>query len=219
MKKILIYTVASMFVAASAFAEVRIGASLAYTMFTSDGTETTKSSEEKNSKSIDENVMVPALFIEKAAANGFTIGIDYTPADQELGSGTGDDDDAETSGANTASAELTGHMTIYGLLPVGSGGAYLKGGIARASIDTLEKLATGTEYGNADVDGLIVGVGFNRDNANGTFLRMEGTYTDYEDVKFNGSFNGNAAGDSANRNVIDADVDALAFRISVGKAF
>ena len=219
MKKLLGYLVASMFVAASAYSEVRIGASLAYTMFTSEGTETTKSSNKKNNSTQDENILVPALFIEKAASNGFAFGIDYTPADQELGSGTRSDDDAETTGDNKASAELTGHMTIYGLLPMGSSGAYLKGGLARASIDTTENLATGTTYGNADVDGLIVGLGFERDTDNGNFLRMEGTYTDYEDVKFNGSFNGNAAGDSAVRNVIDADVDAFAFRIAIGKAF
>ena len=219
MKKILGYLAASMFVAASAYSEVRIGASLAYTMFTSDGTEETKSSGEKNSGTVDENILVPAIFIEKAASNGFAIGIDYTPADQEIGSGTGSDDDRETSGANKASAELTGHMTIYGLLPMGSSGAYLKGGLARASIDTTESLATGTTYGNADVDGLIVGLGFERETDNGGFLRMEGTYTDYEDVKFRGSFNGNAVGDSAVRNVVDADVDALAFRIAIGKAF
>ena len=214
MKKILIYIVASMFAAASAYAELRIGASVAYTMFTSDGTEETKSSGEKNSGSVDEDVIVPALFLEIANSNGLALGIDYTPADSELGSGTGDDDDEETSGANTASAELTGHMTIYGLLPMGSGGAYLKAGVARASIDTLENLATGTTYGNADVDGLIVGLGINRETDNGGFFRMEGTYTDYEDVQFKGSLDGDSV-----RNVIDADVDALAIRIAVGKAF
>ena len=214
MKKIIGYIAASMFIAASAYSEVKIGASLAYTMFTSDGSEKTKSSGEKNSGSVDENVIVPALFIEKVASNGFALGIDYTPADQELGSGTGDDDDTESSGANKASAELTGHMTIYGLLPMGSSGAYLKGGLARASIDTTESLATGTTYGNADVDGLIVGLGFERDTDNGGFMRFEGTYTDYDSVRFNGELDADSV-----RNVVDADVDALALRISVGKAF
>ena len=65
----------------------------------------------------------------------------------------------------------------------------------------------------------MFGVGFQRDADNGAFVRAEGTYTDYDDVKFNGSFNGNAAGDSAVRNVIDADIDAIAFRISLGKSF
>ena len=214
MKRIIGYIAASMFIAASAYSEVKIGASLAYTMFTSDGSEETKSSGEKNSGTVDENILVPAIFIEKVASNGFALGIDYTPADQELGSGTGDDDDTESSGANKASAELTGHMTIYGLLPFGSSGAYLKGGLARASIDTTESLATGTTYGNADVNGIIVGLGFERDTDNGAFLRMEGTYTNYEDVKFNGSLDGDSV-----RNVVDADVDALAIRIAIGKAF
>jgi len=214
MKKLLIYIVATMFIAASAYAEKRIGVSLALTMFDSSGTEETKSSGEKNSTSIEEDVIVPALFFEVANDNGLALGIDYTPVGQELGSGTGDDDDAETSGANKASAELTGHFTIYGLIPVGSNGAYLKAGVAHASIDTTESLATGTDYGNADVNGLLVGLGFNRERDNGGFFRMEGTYTDYEDVKFNGALDGDSV-----RNVVDADVDALAIRISVGRAF
>ena len=214
MKKLLVYLVATMFMAASAYAEKRLGVSLAYTMFDSSGTEETKSSGEKNSTSIEEDVLVPALFFEVANDQGLALGLDYTPADQELGSGTGDDDDAETSGANTASAELTGHYTAYVLIPVRSGGAYLKAGVAHASIDTTENLATGTEYGNADVNGLLVGFGFNRERDNGGFFRMEGTYTDYEDVKFRGALDGDSV-----RNVVDADVDALAIRISVGKAF
>lgn len=214
MKKILIYLIAAMFMAASAYAEKRVGISLAYTMFESEGTEETKSSGQKNSTTVDENVVVPALFVEFANDNGLALGLDYTPADSELGSGTGDDDDAETSGANKASAELTGHFTLYGLMPVGDNGGYFKAGVAHASIDTTETLATGSTYGNADVNGIIIGFGINRETDNGGFFRMEGTYTDYEDVKFNGSLDANSV-----RNKIEADVDALAFRVSVGKAF
>ena len=220
MKKVLIYIVASMFIAASAYAEKRIGVSLAYTMFDSSGTEETKSSGEKQSTSVEEDVLVPAIFFEIANDNGIALGIDYTPADSELGSGknsrtdTDTDDASDTAGDNDVSAELAGHYTIYGLLPVGSAGAYLKAGVAHASIDTTETLATGTEYGNADVNGVLVGLGFNRESGNGGFFRMEGTYTDYEDVTFNGSLDGDSV-----RNVIDADVDALAIRIAVGKAF
>ncbi len=213
MKKILIYVIATMFMAVSAYAEKRVGVSLAYTMFESAGTEETKSSAEKNSTTVEEDVLVPAIFVEFANDRGAALGIDYTPADSELGSGTGDDDDAETSGANKASAELTGHFTLYGLVPMGSGGAYLKAGVAHASIDTTENLATGTTYGNADVNGIIVGLGFERETNDG-FLRMEATYSDYEDVKFRGALDSDSV-----RNVVDADVDALAFRISVGRAF
>ena len=194
MKKVLIYIVASMFIAASAYAEKRIGVSVAYTMFDSSGTEETKSSGEKNSTSVEEDVIVPAIFFEIANDRGLALGV--------------------TAGDNDVSAELAGHFTIYGLLPVGSNGAYLKAGVAHASIDTTETLATGTEYGNADVNGILVGLGFNRESGNGGFFRMEGTYTDYEDVQFKGSLDGDSV-----RNVIDADVDAIAIRLSVGKAF
>ena len=220
MKKLILSICAVMLIAFSAHAEKRVGVSVAYTMFDSSGTETTKSSGEKNSATEEEDVVVPSLFVEFANDRGLALGFDIVPVDnQELGSGTGSDDDAETSGANTASAELTGHYTVYGLAPLGSGGAYFKFGLARATIDTTENLSTGTTYGNEDVDGVLVGLGFNRESDAGTFFRMEGTYTDYDDVNFKGSFNGNAAGDSAVRNKIDADIDALALRISLGKSF
>ena len=219
MKKILLGIATFLFLSANAFAGVNMGISGAFTMLETDGTETTKSSSEKNSKSIEENVVVPSLFVEFQNSMGIAVGIDFVPGEAELGSGTGSDDDFETSGANKASAELTSHNTIYALIPVGGTGMYVKGGIARATVDTKETLATGTVYGNEDIDGLMLGVGYQNTRDNGMFIRAESTYTDYDDVKFNGSLNGNAVGDGAVRNVVDADIDALALRISVGKSF
>jgi len=219
MKKILLSLVTLLFLSANAFAGMNIGISGAFTALSSEGTETTKSSEEKNNGSKDEDVVVPSLFVEYVADSGLAIGIDFVPGEAELGDGTGSDDDAETSGANKASAELSGHTTIYALMPLGSGGAYFKGGVAIASVDTTETLATGTTYGNEDVDGIMVGVGFQKDGDQGLFIRAEATYTDYDDVRFLGSFNGNSVGDSAVRNTVDADIDATALRISIGKSF
>ena len=219
MKKLITLTCAAMLITFSAHAEKRIGLSAAYSAFDTSGTETMKSSGKVNTTSKDEKVIVPSIFFEVANDAGLALGIDYVPAEAELGSGTRSDDDEETTGDNKASAEVTGHTTVYALIPLRDSGAYAKVGVARASIDTTENLATGTTYGNADVNGIMVGFGFNRSGDNGTFFRIEGTYTDYESVKYNGSFNGNAAGDSANKNVVEADVDALAARISVGKSF
>ena len=219
MKKILLSLVALMFISANAFAGVNVGISGAFTSLLTDGTETTKSSGQKNTGSKLEQVIVPSLFLEFQTEMGIAVGVDLVPGSADLGSGTGRDDDAETAGANKASAELTSHNTIYALVPLGGSGLYVKGGLARATIDTTETLATGTKYGNEDVDGLIFGLGYQADRDNGLFIRAEGTYTDYDSVKFKGSLGGNAAGDSAVRNVIDADIDAIALRVSVGKAF
>jgi len=201
-------------------AEKRIGVSGAFTQFSSDGTETMKSSGTKTSKTQDENVVVPSIFIEVANDNGLAIGLDFMPIEAELGSGTNartdtDTDDAsDTAGNNKVSAELTSHTTLYLSKSLGDSGAYVKGGVAMATIDTTETLATGSVYGNEDVTGLLIGLGINRDNANGTFFRTELTYTDYDDVSFTGSADANSVS-----NKIDADIDAVAFRISIGKAF
>ena len=222
MKKIIIIASSIMLLAFANVnaAEKRIGVSAAYTMFSSDGTETMKSSGTKTSKSHDEDVVVPSIFIEAANDNGLAIGLDFMPVEAELGSATNartdtDTDDAsDTAGNNKVSAELTSHTTLYLSKSLGDSGAYLKGGVAMATIDTTETLATGSVYGNEDVTGMLIGLGMNRDNANGTFFRTELTYTDYDDV----SINGTADSDGV-KNKIDADIDAIAFRISIGKAF
>ena len=222
MKKIIIIASSIMLLAFANVnaAEKRIGVSAAYTMFSSDGTETMKSSGTKTSKTHDETVVVPSIFIEVANDNGLAIGLDFMPIEAELGSGTNartdtDTDDAsDTAGNNKVSAELTSHTTLYLSKSLGDYGAYLKGGVAMATIDTTETLATGSKYGNEDVTGFLIGLGMNKDINNGTFFRTELTYTDYEDVTINGTADSDGV-----KNKIDADIDAVAFRISIGKAF
>ena len=214
MKKILTMITAILFVSASAYAEMRIGISGALTGLSTDGTETTKSSNQKNTGSRDEDVVVPSLFIEHSPNGGIAFGLDVVPGEAELGTGTGADDDAETSGANKAGAELESHITAYVLLPVRDNGFYLKAGVAMATVNTTEVLATGTTYGNEDINGLLVGAGVHKQNDNGMFFRLEASYTDYEDVSITGSPDSDSVS-----NKVDADVDATAFRVSIGKAF
>ena len=217
MKKLFLTTLTIMLLPFAAYAaETRIGISAALSNFESSGTETLKSSSNKTNKTVEETVVVPGFFIERANDEGAAFGFEFNPGEAELGSGTGSNDDAETSGANKASAEVSGHMSVYGLVPLGA--AYFRIGFVRASVDTTETLATGTKYGNEDVNGKMFGLGIQKDLTS-AFVRVEATYTDYDDLKFLGSFNGNAAGDSANRNTVDADIDATAIKLSLGKSF
>ena len=220
MKKIFIAFLAMIFTSVAANAEKRIGLSGAYTMFSSDGTETVKSSAQKNSKTHDDEVIVPSIFVELVNDSGVGFGLDFIPGSAELGSATNSrtdtdtDDASDTAGDNKVSAELTSHTTLYALVPIRGGGAYLKAGVALATIDTTETLATGTAYGNEDVTGIMIGAGISRDRGNGGFFRTEVTYTDYQEVTFNGSLDSDSV-----RNKIDGDVDALAVRFSIGKSF
>ena len=211
MRKLFLTTLSIILIPFAVSAETRIGISGAFSTFDTSGTETTKSSNEANSGSKSEDVVVPGIFIEKTNNSGVALGFEFNPGEAELGSGTGADDDAETSGANKASAEVSSHMSLYGLFPLGP--AYLRFGFVHASIDTTETLATGTKYGNEDVDGRIFGLGLQKDLTS-AFFRIEATYTDYDDVKYLGTLDSDSV-----RNTIEADVDSTAIKLSLGKSF
>ena len=213
MKKIIVILASAVLFATSAFAEFRIGISAAFTNLDTDGYETVKSSGTKNSKSITEQVVVPSVLFEVGTGlRGIALGIDYIPSAEQLGSGTGDDDDTETSGANKASADIEAVTTIYVTIPFNS--FYFKAGVSSADITTTENLKTGTAYGNTSVDGTLIGVGYTRDMDDGFSWRLEYTQTDFDHLKITGT----GGGDSVN-NTIDADIDATALRFTLVKAF
>ena len=188
------------------FAEVRIGLNAAFSSFDTSGSETLRQSGNVTNKSVTEDLVVPSIFAEVMGDNGIAIGLDYVPV-AELGSGTGDDDDNETSGANKASAELASHMTVY-LLKEINNGVFVKAGIAIADVDTTENLSTGDSYGNTDTRGLMIGVGKHID-FNSLFVRGSLSYTDYEEVSIT----------STGGSKVKADVDSVAATLSIGKKF
>ena len=80
MKKLILTSLSIILLPIAAFsAETRIGLSAALSFFTSDGTEITKSSGERNSKEIEEDAIVPGLFIERVNDNGFALGFEFNP--------------------------------------------------------------------------------------------------------------------------------------------
>ena len=198
--------------------ERKIGFTASFSDFESTGTETLKSSSNKTSTEVEESVIVPSIFFEIGNDAGLALGIDIIPGDADLGSksktktDTDTDDASDTSGTNTASANVDSHNTIYLKIPVKA--AFIKLGYVEADVITTENLATGTTYGNVTVNGTQVAVGFDKDVPNGAFVRLEASYTDYEDFSITGS----ADTDSVT-NKVDADIDSTALRISIGKAF
>ena len=195
------------FVASVASAEMRMGVSIHAMMFESSGSETLRQSSNVTNHTEEETAIVPSFFIEAVSDAGLGIGLDYVPV-AELGEGTGDDDDAETSGANKASAELASHSTIY-VIAQNENGVFLKAGMAFADVDTTENLSTGDSYGNASTEGLMAGIGISRDLDNGTFARAELSYVDYDDVSIT----------STGGSVVKASVDTVNVTFSIGKPF
>ena len=204
--KIIAFAICATFITSIASAEMRIGVSANYMMLETTGSETLRSNNNVTNTSKDEDAVIPSIFLEVVNSSGLGVGIDYVPV-AELGSGTGQDDDFETTGANKASAELASHTTLY-LIAQSSMGYYVKAGYVMADVDTTENLSTGDSYGNTDTTGTMAAIGYSMDRGS-HFMRADVSFTDYDDVKIT----------STGGSVVRADVDSTAVTLSIGKAF
>ena len=204
--KLLAYICSFLFLCGVANAEVKFGASLMVGQADTSGHELEAgSANNKNSKSIKETFIGGSIFIEAVGDNGLTVGLDYVPLDVELGSGKRTDPSGTTgrdSGTRSASADVVNLITLYTNIPVGTGGYYGLLGVHSPTVETSETLPTST-YGNEDILGLQVGVGLRSGNA-----KFEFSYSDFEDITLNGV--------GGNSNKIEADADAMMFRIAYG---
>ena len=217
--KIALITVISsvLMVLPSTAKEVRIGVSAGWTNINADGTETMKDSAKKNTTEASENAIIPSIFAEFAADNGFGLGLEHVPGSADINSSVRSrtDDDEETTGNNKASAEIDGLTSIY-LIKTFESGFFLKLGKTNTTVNTKEDLATGSVYKNADIDGSLIGLGFTNTADSGVFVRVSGEYTDYDNIKLTSQ---TADAVTGTTNDIDASVDTVAFKLSVGKAF
>ena len=116
--------------------------------------------------------------------------------------------DASGSVTRKADAEVENFNTIYIEYPV-SGAVYAKLGFSQLDVITKENAVTDSgTYGDATLDGITLGAGING-SLGEFFTKTSVEYTDFEDLKLNSSTN----------NRIEADLDVLEFKVSIGKRF
>ena len=223
MKKLILTIIASLALTGVSYAgSFGIGVSGSLAQVSADGTETTDAgtvgggSADKHSKSVDELGMIGSIFLEYEFDNGIVFGYSHVPGTAEVAgkkhsrsetaqgvSGT----DASGSVTRTADAEVENFNTLYIEYPIGS--IYAKLGFSQIDVNTLENSITDSgTYGNATLDGYTIGAGINNEMG-GFFTKTSVEYTDFEDLALN----------SSTVNKIEADLDILEFKISVGKRF
>ncbi|MDC0524861.1 hypothetical protein OAN82_01790 [Pelagibacteraceae bacterium] len=210
MKNILKYLAASLMIVSlsSAKAEIQYGFGLITGQTEVAGSETEGG--ETNSKTIKELFLGGDIFVESVSDSGFTYGVSYVPLDIELGSGERADvntaadvaSEADT-GTRTASADVSDLITVYTNIPMGSNGWYGLLGAHMTTITTSETLVN-SSYGNEDIFGAQIGLGKRTDK-----VKLELSYSDFEDISLSGS-----GGD--NTSSISADADVLSLRLSYG---
>ena len=195
-------------------ADTAVGITGAVHMFDASGTETTRTSGQKNTGSNSDEAVVPELFVE-SGSDGVTLGLSYIPT-RQIGSKSRTDSGDQSAGTYKAEAELDNVFQLYvdySVTEYNGAEIYLKGGIQHATIVTLESLNSGSTYPNKDVFGYTVGIGAKGDlpyNEN-TFYKADLTYTDFGDYK--------ADSDGGTGNHVEADLEAVALKFSVGYKF
>ncbi len=195
-------------------AEMAIGITGAMHMFDASGTETTRTSGQKNTGSHSDEALVPEIFFE--VDDNITLGVAYIPT-RELGSKSRSDTNSEGStGTYKAEAELENVVQLYTDIPVtayAGADVYVKLGIQHATIATLESLNSGSTYPNKDVLGYTIGLGAKGDlpYGNNLFYKADVTYTDFEDYS--------ASDEAGTGNKVEADLEDIAVKFSVGYKF
>ena len=192
---------------------------------TGNETETTGDKEVTSTKE-EHNAGLGSIFVEytvgESQGHGFTFGASYSPMKGQLGARTRTDtvsDAKETStdtGTYTAKANVSNHSTFYvePTLMWDNWGVFVKGGLARIKVESLETIDIGTDssvYPDSWANGLLLGFGFTNRLDSGLFYKLEAVSIRYNDI--------NLASQSGNKNIINASVDQLNANFAIGYRF
>ena len=178
---------------------------------------TTSGHDETNKESEFLGLGYGSVFIEKTLGQYLLVGIDYVP--MALESETSETVVDDLGAAGSASAKKTNKVqvdfedltTYYIGLNLGDSGAYVKAGIVTVDVITNETLGTGSTYGNTDLDGTLIGLGYNKGFDNGLFVRAEGAYTEFDGASLTSST-------TVNKITLNS-LDGVTGKISIGKSF
>ena len=149
---------------------------------------------------------------------GLALGISYAPEVAELNRETRaiQPSTVGDTGNQILDGKIVDLLSLYLTLPVGEG-AFVKAGWIQATLETGESLATGSEYPNIDLEGLMLAGGYQADiGSSGLFWRAEGQYQMWDDISASGS---EAGGTSGSVNKITAELGAVQGALSVGMKF
>ena len=163
--------------------------------------------------------VIPSLFLEARLTDQFSIGVDYVP--ESLESETAENKQADittsttsTDRTNTVQVDFEDLTTIYVMIkPNGSGsGPYIKAGVMSVDVNTNENLGTGGAYGNTNLDGTMLGIGYDMERDNGVFLRAEASLMEMDGVTLTNT------NDSAKQITADG-ISGYGAKVSLGRSF
>ena len=95
-------------------------------------------------------------------------------------------------------------------------GFFVKLGAMQGDLVTNESLDSGSSYGNTTLEGVMAGVGLERNLDNGMFVRAEVNYSEYDNVSLEAT---TASDDSHTNKITVKDLSGFTGALSIGKSF
>ena len=95
-------------------------------------------------------------------------------------------------------------------------GFFVKVGAMQGDLVTNESLDSGSTYGNTTLEGVMAGVGLDRNLDNGMFFRAEINYSEYDNVSLNAT---TQSDDSHTNKITVKDLSGFTGALSIGKSF
>ena len=158
-----------------------------------------------------------SLFVEKELNDVIAVGLDYVPMNMDsettenIQRAGGVDLQESDTATNTVSVSFENMMTAY-ITATSPVGIYAKVGYMEMDVVTNEVLGTGGAYGDATLEGMIIGLGYNHDLDTGAFVRLEANMMEFDDVKLTNT------GDST-KTIEATGIEGYGARVSIGKSF
>ena len=220
-KKIIIAAISASFLASAAFADsTNIGVRFSSADLSASGSENTNlSGTDLTQKERDASFEMPSIFIEKQFETGsmfdIAFGLDFVPLTEDVATlGGGDGTDAKIKAGNLITAyiqpsiSVTENISIFGKI-----------GYAQGDLDINDITRQATTAGTASTElkadkklkGPVLGLGvqFNKDIGPISFVRLEATRTDFDQINHTNS----------NGKVLKADAEMDLVSLTIGKSF
>ena len=161
---------------------------------------------------------IGSIFAEYEINDQIAVGLDYVPHSMESETTENIQDDITTSTTstqrtNTTQIDFEDLTTLYiTLTPPDANGLYVKAGFMQVDVITNENLTTGGAYGNTDLDGYTVALGFNKDLANDAFVRIETSYMSLDGATLVNT-------NDSTKSITADGIEGYGARVSIGKSF
>ena len=155
---------------------------------------------------------IGSIFAEVEVTDVVAIGLDYVPHSLDTETTENAQRELGTAQNNTVQVDFENLATLYATLQIpAADGLYAKVGYVQVDVITNENLGTGGAYGDTELDGFTVGIGYQRDISD-TFVRVEANYMELDGATL---VNQN----DSTKSVTADGITGYGARLSVGKSF